>query len=479
MGRRVSLSRKFSLTVALLFLSFVLSFIAFQYVRERGYKVNLLDERLQGCNNDIAAFLHGRGESASLADELRGFISEYESPDIRITIIDTTGKVLFDNDVNDTEAMSSHIGRPEIQDALRHGKGRAIKRVSEPLDRNFFYSATYFPDQHLIIRTSLPYSVSLTRMLQSDMGFLWLGVILIIILLYIFFIYLKRLDTSITQLRSFADMAKTGGDIMNAAITFPDDDLGEISDTIVRLYANLQNSEDDKTRLKRQLTQNIAHELKTPVSSIQGYLETLVSHPDISVEQRGQFLDRCYAQSVRLGNLIADITLLSKIEETSQRFEIEEVDILALVDGIHKDVALQLEEKGMKMLVLINPGTRLAGNQQLLYSIFRNLTDNAIAYAGENTTITVQGYKEDENFYYFDFSDNGCGVAEEHIPHLFERFYRVDKGRSRKSGGTGLGLAIVKNAVLLHGGRISIQLSKTGGLEFKFSLGKHPGSGKD
>ena len=111
------------------------------------------------------------------------------------------------------------------------------------------------------------------------------------------------------------------------------------------------------------------------------------------------------------------------------------------------------------------------GNQSLLYSVFRNLTDNAIAYAGEGTTITLSA-KDEDRFWHFTFSDNGIGVPAEHLPRLFERFYRVDKGRSRKMGGTGLGLAIVKNAVLLHGGTISVRNVPTGGLQFDFTLKK-------
>lgn len=108
-------------------------------------------------------------------------------------------------------------------------------------------------------------------------------------------------------------MAEKNQDIRNADIRFSNDELGEISRNIVHLYAKLQNSEDDKTRLKRQLTQNIAHELKTPVSSIQGYLETIIDNPDLDETTRNDFLERCHAQSERLGNLISDITLLSKI----------------------------------------------------------------------------------------------------------------------------------------------------------------------
>ena len=113
----------------------------------------------------------------------------------------------------------------------------------------------------------------------------------------------------------------------------------------------------------------------------------------------------------------------------------------------------------------------MKGNRSLLYSVFRNLTDNAIAYAGDGTTITLEG-KEIGNKWHFVFRDNGQGVPQEHIARLFERFYRVDKGRSRKMGGTGLGLAIVKNAVLLHGGTIRVNNLPEGGLKFELTIKK-------
>lgn len=238
------------------------------------------------------------------------------------------------------------------------------------------------------------------------------------------------------------------------------------------MYDQLQNAEEDKNRLKRQLTQNVAHELKTPVSSIQGYLETIVSDPDMDEEVKNHFIQRCFIQSQRLSSLLQDISTLNKLDDAPESYEREPVNILTLFNMILSDVAQKLKEKNITVRTLIGPDVVVTGSHSLLYSIFRNLTDNAIAYAGEGVTVTVQVLSEDENYYTFSFADNGVGVAAGHLPHLFERFYRVDKGRSRKMGGTGLGLAIVKNAVLLHHGSISVRLAQTGGLEFIFSLPK-------
>lgn len=238
------------------------------------------------------------------------------------------------------------------------------------------------------------------------------------------------------------------------------------------MYDQLQNAEEDKNRLKRQLTQNVAHELKTPVSSIQGYLETIVSDPGMDEEVKNHFIQRCFIQSQRLSSLLQDISTLNKLDDAPESYEREPINILTLFNTILSDVTQKLKEKIITVRTLIGPDVVVVGSHSLLYSIFRNLTDNAIAYAGEGVTVTVQVLSEDENYYTFSFADNGVGVAAEHLPHLFERFYRVDKGRSRKMGGTGLGLAIVKNAVLLHHGSISVRLAQTGGLEFIFSLPK-------
>jgi two-component system OmpR family sensor kinase/two-component system phosphate regulon sensor histidine kinase PhoR len=183
-------------------------------------------------------------------------------------------------------------------------------------------------------------------------------------------------------------------------------------------------------------------------------------------------MERCYAQSDRLSHLLQDISTLNMMDNKKNVSKREAVDISLMVSGILNDVALSLEQQQMTVSNLLPDNLILDGDRSLLYSIFRNLTDNAIAYAGEGSTIVIRMFRADSEFYYFSFADNGVGVADQHLSRIFERFYRVDKGRSRKMGGTGLGLAIVKNAVIMHGGTISAKRSIGGGLEFIFTLKK-------
>lgn len=232
-------------------------------------------------------------------------------------------------------------------------------------------------------------------------------------------------------------------------------------------------SQEHENELKRQLTQNISHELRTPVSTIMGYMESILENPNLEPERQKFFIERSYQQSQRLTALLQDISTLTKLDEKKKIYEKQECNLHSILQEVLKDLRLEIEKKNFKVEHNITEKMFLLGNQSLLYSIMRNLMDNALDYAGENIKIEINCYREDERFYYFTFSDNGNGVNEEHLNRLFERFYRVDKGRSRKMGGTGLGLAIVKNAVLYHKGSITAKKTPGGGLTFVFSLKKH------
>lgn len=244
------------------------------------------------------------------------------------------------------------------------------------------------------------------------------------------------------------------------------------SDNGFEISINDTTAVEAQTQLKQQLTQNVAHEFKTPVCSIQGYLETiLANYPEkLSQEQLRHFLQRCYSQSSRLNNLVKDMSQLMEINANSHYIEKERVNLASILRNLIQEINNKLQEHQITVINNLPEVLLMNGNALMLYSIFRNLFDNAISYAGSGSEIKVDCYRSDSEFYYFSFSDNGEGVPQEHLNRIFERFYRVDKGRSRKLGGTGLGLAIVKNAVLLHDGVISARRSDGGGLEFVFTL---------
>ncbi len=230
--------------------------------------------------------------------------------------------------------------------------------------------------------------------------------------------------------------------------------------------------------LKQQITDNIAHELKTPVSSIKGFLETILEgNPD--KERTMDYLRRAYSQSCRLADLVHDISLLTKIEEAASLYQVEMVNLNELVGDIATEIHPQLKANEIKLEINFPQNIMLNGNSGLLYSVFRNLFDNTIVYAGKEVAIRLENYMNDEDHYYFSYYDTGVGVPEDDLPRLFERFYRVDKGRDRKRGGTGLGLAIVKNAIQFHKGDISVKNRTGGGLEFLFTLAKDLRTSRD
>ena len=559
----------------------------FQYKREKAYKIELLNTQLQNYNNQLCDFLadhHGVN-----SDSMQSYVTTHMMPNLRVTLIEPSGKVVYDNTNVNWKSFANHSSRKEVQDALMYGSGYSISRQSESIQgEEYFYSARYYPPYRIIIRSALPYNLSLAEHLQADSGYLWFALIICLVLIFIFYRFTRKLGKSITKLQQFAMKADRNEPIdMDILQTFPKNELGEISQHIIKIYkrlhrakealyierekliSHLQTSheglgvftkerqeilvnnlftqyinnisdrnlrstnelfdipelqpiieflnrnegnfskeekryamhlnknarsftveciifqdmsfeisinditqEEEQARLKRQLTQNIAHELKTPVSSIQGYLETIISNPNIPQENVRVFLEGSYAQSNRLTFLLRDISVLTRMDEAPELVEKEQVNLSKIVENILNEVALGLEEKHITVVNKLPSEVILTGSSSLLYSIFRNLTDNAIAYAGNDIQITINCFREDEKFYYFSFSDTGVGVPEEHLNRLFERFYRVDKGRSRKLGGTGLGLAIVKNAVLFHGGTIFAKNMPKGGLEFVFTLKK-------
>ncbi len=469
--KKISAGKRLFLSVLVTFLVFAVAFIAFQQQRERKYKVDVFTQRLQTYNIDLVGTMHMMGKWDE--ETLSSYVREHAIDYLRVTVVDEDGKVIFDTEEKDYAKFENHANLPEIVGAKKNKNGSSALRRSITFDRDFYYSATYFPEEHLYVRSALPYNNDLIQILRADIHYIWFALGIFLILSVILYRFVNRLDIHLNKLRLFAYRADRNESLeIEDLAEFPNDELGEIAERIVKLYKKLQDTRKEQSRLKRQLTQNIAHELKTPVASIQGYLETIIDNPHIDEATKQQFLQRCYAQSERLTSLLRDISTLNRMDDAPDVMDFEEVDISELVGNIRKEVALELEKRKMTFTCDLPEKLVVKGNRSLLYSIFRNLTDNSIAYAGEGTSITLKA-EEIHKKWQFTFSDNGVGIPAEHLPRIFERFYRVDKGRSRQMGGTGLGLAIVKNAVLLHGGTIRVSSNmESSGTSFTFTLRK-------
>ena len=229
--------------------------------------------------------------------------------------------------------------------------------------------------------------------------------------------------------------------------------------------------QEEKNRIKKQLTNNINHELKTPVASIKVCLETILDHRDLPARKHWEFVELCYSHTQRLTGLLNDVAAITRMDDGAANIAKEPVDIGELVEEIAHSLSGQLQKSGMSLSVDIPAGSVVEGTVRFFCSIFRNLIDNAIAYSG-GSEIRVRRDEASAEAYTFSVSDNGAGIPDEHLERIFERFYRIDKGRSRLMGGTGLGLAIVRNAVQLHGGTIYAANRYPSGVAFIFTLSR-------
>ena len=467
--------RNLLLSIGGIFLLFAICFCIYQYQREKEYKIDILHSRLQMYNYDIMQVLGEDGITSR--HQFLSYVRQHPLKGLRVSVIDRQGRVLLDSNEPHPDSLDNHLGRTEIRQALRDGNGFDLKRMSQSTHETYFYSATRF--KRVIVRTAVPYSAELTQSLRADNTYIYFSIALTLLLGSVLYISTRRISRHIGYLREFAIKAENGEPLDHELERhLPDDELGDISHTIIMLYWKLRHAEEDKARLKRQLTQNAAHELKTPAMSIHGYLESILDNPDMPEDKRKHFLERCYAQSERMNKLLLDMSALTRLDEMDtnhfrNREEYQNVDVVQIVRNILDDTALALQQKGITPRLKMPQQVIIVGDSSLIYSLFRNLVDNVIAYAmgASLVEITCKPVGSDNSkLYEFTVSDNGPGVEPQHLEHIFERFYRVDKGRSRKLGGTGLGLAIVKNAVTVHGGTVTAFPTPGGGLTVMFTL---------
>ena len=551
------------------FFLFALLLVIFQLRSERNYKQKMLEFRLSAYSDIVSK---SRGDYGTVVTKM--------PDDLRVTVMDLHGDVLFDS-VKDKEGMDNHASRPEVRSALHGMQGYSI-RTSDSTGIPYFYFAKFYGD--IIIRVALPYELDVKHFFRPDFIFLILAFLIFIVALFTVLFLADKFGQGVARLHNLAEAAKSGS-VDYDRISFPDSELGDIGVTMLESYRRLDESNKiialekerlalhihyydegiaifspekkkvyanpkfiqyvntlldrptpdlndiwkspvfapleeflagnsygssdsvpvfpfkvrkgardygirllvypdggfeitindvsaaEKNRLvKQQMTNNIAHELRTPVSSIRGYLETLVTCGDISPERRQMFLDRAYAQVMRLSDLIRDIALITKIEEAPEQLAKEKLNLKSVADEIFEEFRETIEREDMKVENLLPDNLEITGNASLVYAIFRNLVENSVKYAGHGVTLHIECYAKGDGYCHLTYYDTGKGVSEEHLAKIFERFYRISEGRTRDAGGSGLGLSIVRNAIAFHKGDVRAVNRRDGGLEFLFSL---------
>lgn len=422
--------RQSHLFVALLVLlwGLLLCFVGYQYSREHKHVRDLLTSRLQLLNLQL-------GDDIDSGVTPKGFFNRNASrfDNFSLSVMDSLGNVVYDSK-GDYRAQP----KQEIVDAIKSSGAGMVVREHDDLE----YIYTSINSDGYTISTSASYSLSFFDVLSTSNIFLIIAIAISLLITAVGFLTSRLYN--------------------NLDLTTQERD---------REHEIARREEQDKIRLKRQLTNNINHELKTPICSIIGYLEMVLNNDTLDADTARNFVAKSYDQAERLRRLMFDLATITRIDEASSMVEREVIDLTALIEGVKEDLIPLLDKQHITLISNVDKQLFIEGNHSLLYSIFRNLLDNAIAYSGARN-IWVDLTAEDDKLFYFSVRDNGIGVDAQHLPYIFERFYRVDKGRSRKLGGTGLGLSIVKNAVLFHGGAIEALCDDMGGLEFRFSLGE-------
>lgn len=451
---------------------------------EQDVRRSIHENQLRNVNATVLdAYEHGQDLQTVL-----DFIADYNGNtllnDLSITVYNENdepiagiGQLIL---IEDTD----HKAIPELDLADERGEATNVRPNLISKTESMFSLMTS-NDGEIRSLASVPYTPSFVHALGYNTAIWVLVIVMALTATVLTWIFSAKVTRSMTTLHEFARRAAEDRDIDLNSIHFSHDEIGDVTREIIRLYVNKDHAtkrmehehqvalraNEEKARVKRQTANNLNHEIKTPVGVIKGYIDTILSDPEMPAELRNNFLRKAQEHTDRLTQLLKDVSSITRLEEGASQVEVTDFDFHDLVYAIANDLEVSDIGGNLAFEWDIPFDTNICGNYTLLNNAIINLVRNAAKYSkGTKMTLSIVG--EDEKFYTFRFSDDGTGVGEEHIAHLFDRFYRIDEGRARKSGGTGLGLPIVKSTFAALGGEIIVRNAQPHGLEFIFTLPK-------
>ena len=366
-----------------------------------------------------------------------------KATDTRITLTDAEGTVLYDSEA-DAKKLPNHGDRPEFVQAMKEGQGEVV-RYSETLSKQTFYYAVRLNDGEILRLAKTTDSVFHTLFTS----FAVLGILMLVIILVEFMLVqqqTKQLIEPINNLDLEHPLENVCYDELKPLLLRVDQQNRQIA-------AQLEELKQTEA-VRREFSANVSHELKTPLMSISGYAE-LMMNGMVRPENIKDFSGRIYKEANRLGNLVADIIQLSRLDEQQDsNVAMENVNL----DELAEDVVCNLIEHARKKDIRMEyygKSVEILGVRHVLYEMLYNIADNAVRYTNPGGHIRIYVGKKGDKPYYM-VEDNGIGIPKSEQKRIFERFYRVDKSHSRQTGGTGLGLSIVKHGAMLHHAQINV-----------------------
>lgn len=376
----------------------------------------------------------------------------------RISWIAADGSVLYDN-MSDAGSMENHLDREEVREAMETGRGES-SRYSDTLTEKLSYQARLLPDGTVIRLAASQYTawVLLMGVLQPLLVVALLAVLLSLLLAY-------RLSARLVKPLNEVDLSDP---LKNVEY----EELRPLLSRIDSQHRQLKRDRDELEKneeIRREFTANVSHELKTPLHSISGYAE-LLAKGMVRPEDVEKFSSKIYSESQRMTSLVEDIIELSHLDTGAGDMKREDVDLYLIARTAADSLSMAAKEAGVELKVS-GESARVYGVPQLLYGICYNLCDNGIKYNREKGRVEIS-VRNLEGEVELKVSDTGIGIPEESRERIFERFYRVDKSRSKAVGGTGLGLSIVKHAALVHRATIDIDSEPGSGTSFTLHFPK-------